>query len=291
MPPSTELEATATNSGDRNATLNAKAQLEATPATDNPTVADADAARKRRREKKRQARRRREEASYILKDLHSGERTLYLQEVPRVKASHCKAWDCAIRRRTREKNIRSHYRFALKGGQNTYGGELTKYYHITCIEHLIPNLGELVGNGHLKLEGWVCAPVDCSISVESSTQAIKDWFEYGGCTFDIQCYEKFKADHEEWIGDISPRSIEHQLGHGEGGSPRDDCYYCDGGPAEPREPVKSDYFPAEPTAISLSRLLAVVSDEPHIDKLWRGRREKKGLEMTGNKEAPQASTS
>ncbi|GKZ63653.1 hypothetical protein AnigIFM49718_002794, partial [Aspergillus niger] len=74
---------------------------------------------------------------------------------------------------------------------------IIQYYHITCIERLIPNLAKLVVNGHQKLDGWVSAPLGGSISIKSSTQAITDWFEHGGRTFDIQCYERFKADHEE----------------------------------------------------------------------------------------------
>lgn len=63
-----------------------------------------------------------EEAAYILDDLRSGNRMLYLQEVPKVKVSYCRAWDCMPRRRTGEPIIRSYYRFALKGGTNLYGG-------------------------------------------------------------------------------------------------------------------------------------------------------------------------
>lgn len=119
MPPSTEPTDTAT-SGGHDGTSTPAARPEATPA--NPAVADADADRERRRARKRQARRRREEAGYILKDLLSGERILYLQEVPRIKASHCRAWDCAITRLARSPIIRSHYRFALKGSRNMYYG-------------------------------------------------------------------------------------------------------------------------------------------------------------------------
>jgi hypothetical protein len=164
--------------------------------------------------------------------------------------------------------------------------ELIQYYHITCIENLLPNLAELVVNGHLKLDGWVSAPLGCSTSIDSSTRAITDWFQHGGRTFDIQCYERFKADHEEWISEISFRSIEHQLGHADGRT-RDDCYDCEGGPAEPREPVRSDYFPAEPAVISLSQLLAVVSDEPHIDAWWCWRRAKQGSEIKRDARVPQ----
>lgn len=63
----------------------------------------------------------REEALFISKDIQSGERVLYLQEVPKIKASHCRAWSCILERRTHEPIIRSYYRFALKGRPNTYG--------------------------------------------------------------------------------------------------------------------------------------------------------------------------
>lgn len=45
-----------------------------------------------------------EEAAFILDDLQSGERVLYLQGVPRVKSSHCRA-------------------------------ESIMYYHVTHLEH------------------------------------------------------------------------------------------------------------------------------------------------------------
>lgn len=63
-----------------------------------------------------------EEAACILDDLPAGNRVLYLQEVPNVKVSHCRARDCMSRRWTGEPIIRSYYRFALKGGTNLYGG-------------------------------------------------------------------------------------------------------------------------------------------------------------------------
>jgi hypothetical protein len=111
------------------------------------------------------------------------------------------------------------------------------------------------------------------VSIESSTDAIKDWFKYGGRTFDIDCYERFKSDHKEWQRESSVRNIQHQLAHTE--KLDGDCWYCEGGPAAPAEPARSDYFPTEPTAIQLSRLLAVVSDQPHIDRWWRWRWEER----------------
>ncbi|KAH1400383.1 hypothetical protein KXW42_006950 [Aspergillus fumigatus] len=126
-----------------------------------------------RRKRKREIRDQ-EEAAYILDDLRSGNRVLYLQEVPRV--SHCRAWNCMPRRRTGEPIIRSYYRFALRGGTNLYGGERVEYYHIGCFERIIPDLADLVRDKFLKMDGWIAAPLDRKVTIESSTKAIQDWF-------------------------------------------------------------------------------------------------------------------
>lgn len=146
--------------------------------------------------------------------------------------------------------------------------ERVEYYHITCLERIIPDLANLLTAGHLKMDGWIAAPPDSKITIESSTKAIQDWFQYEGRTFDIDCYESFRKDHEEWNGDWSFHQIEHQLGHTE--KPGDGCYLCEGA-SGPEEPKKMDYFPEKPSAISLSRLLAIVSGQPHVDKWWRWR--------------------
>jgi hypothetical protein len=52
----------------------------------------------------RKQRDREEKAAYIIDDLKSEKFILLLQETPRIKMSHCKAWSC----------IKSHYRFMLK---------------------------------------------------------------------------------------------------------------------------------------------------------------------------------
>ncbi|RHZ45040.1 uncharacterized protein CDV56_100457 [Aspergillus thermomutatus] len=154
-----------------------------------------------------------EEAACILDELRSGERVLYLQEVPKFKASHCRAWDCMPRRRTREPIIRSYYRFALKGGTNLYGRERVQYYDISCLERIIPDLTNLLSSGCLKMDGWIAAPPDSKVTIKSSTKAIQDWFRYEGCAFDIDCYERLKKDHDEWERNWSTLQIEHQLAH------------------------------------------------------------------------------
>ncbi|KAL4972132.1 hypothetical protein BDW66DRAFT_164352 [Aspergillus desertorum] len=159
----------------------------------------ATAERELRREKKRFARRRREQARYILQKLET-EQPLYLQEVY-MQSSHCRAWECSIAKMTREPNIRSYFRFALK--------DFVKNYHIICMEPLIRSLGDLAANGHLRLNG---------------------------------------------------RASIHEEGK--------DCWHCKRRTEAPAEPAKRDYCPGKPTAIRLSRLLAVATGLPHIDHWW-----------------------
>jgi hypothetical protein len=116
------------------------------------------------------------------------------------------------------------------------------------------------------MDGWIAGPPGSKVSIESSTKAIQDWFQYEGRVFNISCYERFKKDHEKWVSDSSAGQIEHQLGHGD--KPRHGCDICEGVPM-PKEPHRMDYFPQVPYPISLSRLLAIVSGQPHIDKWWR----------------------
>ncbi|RHZ48746.1 uncharacterized protein CDV56_101040 [Aspergillus thermomutatus] len=186
-----------------------------------------------------------EEAAYIPDDLRSGERVLYLQEVPKVKVSHCRAWNCMPRRRTGEPII-----------------QRVEYYHISCFERIVPDLPDLLGGG-FKMDGWIAAPPGSKVSIESSTKAIQDWFRYEGRAFDIDCYERLKKDHGEWLDSWSNLHIEHQLAHS--GKPSEGCCLCEE-VAEPGEPKAMDYFPESPSAISLSRLLAIVSAQPHIDR-------------------------
>ncbi|GFF27781.1 hypothetical protein IFM61606_10022 [Aspergillus udagawae] len=117
----------------------------------------------KRRKRKREIRDQ-EEAAYVLDGLRSGNRVLYLQEVPKDK----------------ETDWRAHYSFplsfALKGGTNLYGGERVEYYHISCFERIIPDLADLVRDECLKMDGWIAAPLDSRVTIESSTKAIQDWF-------------------------------------------------------------------------------------------------------------------
>ncbi|GBF62892.1 hypothetical protein TMEN_5483 [Trichophyton mentagrophytes] len=207
---------------------------------------------------------REEEAAFMRDQLKSGENVLLLQEVPKPKVSHCRAWNCMPERRTGKPTIRSYYRLALRAVSNSRSRSV-EYYHITCVERFLPDLASLIKDGSLKMDGWISAPPESTVTIESSTEAIQDWFRYEGRTFDIGCYERFKKTHDKWESDWSLCCINHQLNHTESAS--SECYYCQGLPS-PEEPRKADYFPKEPSAVLLSTLLASVSGGSHIDKWW-----------------------
>jgi hypothetical protein len=113
------------------------------------------------------------------------------------------------------------------------------------------------------MDGYISAPLDSKVSIKLSAEMIADWFKYGGRTFDLGCYENYDKNHREWEADRSVRWYEHQLAHRE--QPDNACNYCQSLPG-PEEPRKSNYFPEEPSVISLSQMLALVSGQPHIDK-------------------------
>jgi hypothetical protein len=155
-----------------------------------------------------------------------------------------------------------------------YYTKRVEYYHITCFERIIPDLPDLLSGESLKMDGWIAAPPDGKVTIESSTKAVQDWFRYQGRAFDIGCYERHKKDHDEWQRIWSILHIEHQFAHTE--KPSDGCCLC-GGVAEPKEPRETVYFPERPSTISLSQLLALISGQPHIDKRWRWRDPRKKL--------------
>ncbi|KAB8227152.1 uncharacterized protein BDW43DRAFT_304844 [Aspergillus alliaceus] len=196
--------------------------------------------------------------------LRSGKYVLFLQEVPKIKTSHCRAWDCMPRRSTGNPIIlrmliASDWFFLI----DVFILGSIEYYHITCLERLLPDLPNFVGYGYLKMDGWIAALPDSHISIKSSSEAIKDWFHHKGWSFGIDCYERFNKDHDDWTQDTSFIWIEHILSHEE--KVDTDCCHCKSLPGA-SEPQRSHYFPKEPSAMSLSELLASVSGQPHIDK-------------------------
>ncbi|EED17286.1 hypothetical protein TSTA_111300 [Talaromyces stipitatus ATCC 10500] len=112
---------------------------------------------------------REEESRYIIDDLKSGNFILLLQETPKVKMSHCQAWRCMPRKRTGKPVIKSHYRFMLKD-ISVPSKPKGEYYHVTCLERLLPNLSALVRDGHLKMDGYISAPHNGKVCLESSAE-------------------------------------------------------------------------------------------------------------------------
>jgi hypothetical protein len=64
--------------------------------------------------RRKRQRDREEEAAYMMDDLTSGNFLLFLQEVPKAKMSHCRAWSCMPYKRTGKPVIKSNYRFKLE---------------------------------------------------------------------------------------------------------------------------------------------------------------------------------
>ena len=94
-------------------------------------------------------------------------------------------------------------------------------------------------------------------------QAVEDWFNYRGRTFDVKCYESYSKEHKTWGNAFSTRVTEHQLSHPKSGGK---CEHCRSWPV-PEEPKRCDFFPEEPSTCLLSEVLASVAGVPHIDGL------------------------
>jgi hypothetical protein len=113
----------------------------------------------------------------------------------------------------------------------------------------------LIESGQLKMAGRISPELLKSIRIERFHAAVEDWFRNKSRTFNAKNYNKYQKAHDKWEGEDSTRILEHQFRH------RDAECTC--GPELP-EPKKSDYFPSEPSARSLSKVLASVSRVRHI---------------------------
>ncbi|KAF8850242.1 hypothetical protein BDZ45DRAFT_809303 [Acephala macrosclerotiorum] len=100
-----------------------------------------------------------------------------------------------------------------------------------------------------------------------SHEAIEDWFNYQGRTFDVNCYKTYTKEHKTWEIESSTKEIEHQLSHPKS---EGECEHCRSWPV-PEEPKRSDFFPEELSTWLLSEVLARVAGVSHIDGLPIGR--------------------
>jgi hypothetical protein len=146
----------------------------------------------------------------------------------------------------------------------------------------ILDLATLIEPGQFRLE----APAINSfggLSVTNFHGAIKDWLKDKGRTYDIENYNRYEKDHKDRDEKTGVQEIQHQLdGHPETG--------CLCGP-QPEEPKESDYFCGEPSARSLSEVLASVIGETHVDGLPPAKeREDNGLGLEESSEEEEDSS-
>ncbi|KAJ5288141.1 hypothetical protein N7478_003827 [Penicillium angulare] len=135
------------------------------------------------------------ERKCIEDELTNQKRVILLQENP-SRRSHCRFWDCVPRKLNGEPNIRSAFRFNVKDlSGRYYVVEPNKYYHVSCMEQIFPDLSSL------------------------------------GRTFEVDIYDRFRRAHAKWDRKDNTVEINHQLGDHEGS--RQDCEKCEEVPHEP----------------------------------------------------------
>ncbi|KAJ5712338.1 hypothetical protein N7493_008806 [Penicillium malachiteum] len=193
-------------------------------------------------------------------ELTNQKRIIILQANPSTR-SHCRFWDCVPRKFNGEPNIRSAFRFNLKDLSARYY-EPNKYYHVSCMEQIFPDLSALVQRGVLKMEGGVTQLTIASWQTSRFHTAVEDWFNYEGRTFEVEIYDRFQRDHSRWRRETSTLEINHQLESHEGSS--QDCEKCG---EVPNEPLRNDYFPEEPRSSLLSEVLASVTGVTQLDRV------------------------
>jgi hypothetical protein len=146
----------------------------------------------------------------------------------------------------------------------TYGAEPNWYYHISCME-LILDLTTVLERGWIKMEGGIFEIEILGITVQNKRfhKTIEDWFEYGGCTFDDDEYDRYNKAYADWKSEDYSRESQHHVSHKQA---RPECT-C--GPAPPK-PVMSDYFPEKRTSRLLSKILAARAKVAQVDGLPDG---------------------
>ncbi|KAK6810476.1 hypothetical protein RU639_013750 [Aspergillus parasiticus] len=144
--------------------------------------------------------------------------------------------------------------------QISQGLEPNKYYHVSCIEQIFPDLAALIERGDLRMDGGVTQMTSASWQISRFHNAIEDWFRYKGRSFDAKTYDRFERKYAKWDRKSSTAEINHQL-EAHGGSSRN-CEKCG---SIPDEPLRKDYFPEEPQSCLLREVLASVIGVQHLD--------------------------
>ncbi|KAL3456097.1 hypothetical protein BJX64DRAFT_281593 [Aspergillus heterothallicus] len=159
-------------------------------------------------------------------ELTDEKRVIILQDNPSTR-SHCCFWECIPYKLNGEPNIRSAFRFNVKDLSGSL--EPNKYYHVTCMEQIFPDLAALIDRGVF----W---------KITCFHDAIEIW------------------KYAKWDRDSSAAEINHQL-EAHGGS----SWNCERCGNIPDELLRKDYFPEEPRSCLLSQFLASVIDVQHLD--------------------------
>ncbi|KAE8155565.1 hypothetical protein BDV40DRAFT_294231 [Aspergillus tamarii] len=192
-------------------------------------------------------------------ELTHEKRVIILQDNPSTR-SHCRFWECIPTKLSGEPNIRSAFRFNVKDLSGRYYClEPNKYYHVSCMEQIFPDLAALIERGDLRMDG-VTQMTSASWQISRFHNAIEDWFRYKGRSFDVKTYDRFERKYAKWDRKSSTAEINHQL-EAHGGSSRN-CEKCG---SIPDEPLRKDYFPEEPQSCLLSEVLASVIGVQHLD--------------------------
>ncbi|KAF7597015.1 hypothetical protein BBP40_011381 [Aspergillus hancockii] len=118
----------------------------------------------------------------------------------------------------------SAFRFTAKDLSGRYY-EPNKYYHITCMGQMFPDLSALIERGVLRMEGGVTQLTAASWQTTRFHNAIEDWFRYKGCAFGVKIYDRFKRKYAKWDRESSAAEISHQL-EAHGGGSRN-CEKCE----------------------------------------------------------------
>ncbi|CAG8076447.1 unnamed protein product [Penicillium nalgiovense] len=205
-------------------------------------------------------------------ELTDQKRVILLQDNPSSR-SHCRFWDCISRKLNGEPNIRSAFRFNVKDLSGRYY-EPNKYYHVSCMEQIFPDLSALVERGILLMEGGVTQLTSASWQISRFHNAIEDWFRCKGRTFEVNQYDRFQEANAKWERKASTVEINHQLEAHEGSSR--DCEVCG---EVPDEPLRKDYFPEEPRSSLLSEVLASTIGVGHLDGVDRDSNVRRGKKI------------
>jgi hypothetical protein len=140
--------------------------------------------------------------------------------------------------------------------------EPNRYYHVSCLEHMLSPLA-LLEQDQIKMDE-ASLTFDTLGTVISSIPIfhpmIQDWFANSGCAFAVEEYDRWHRVNEVWRQEFYYRKMKHLACRNR---------ECTCQPI-PQQPEKTDYFSATRTPYLLTDVLAAVAKIHQIDRLPRG---------------------